>query len=166
MGYQAALRISPVEGSPKLAAITADLLDRLPVWFGNPESNAEYVESARQLPGFLAHGADGEPIGVLLCRRHFAESAEIHLIAVHPDRHRQGLGAALIAALESQLRAEGCRTMQVKTLGPSFPHDGYTRTRAFYQALGFIPVEEFPDLWGDIPCLQLIKPLIGGPAEV
>ena len=36
--------------------------------------------------------------------------------------------------------------------------DGYDRTRAFYLAYGFRPLEEFPDLWGaENPALQLIK---------
>jgi len=155
----AGFHIVGVVGSSELATITAGLLGRLPGWFADPKSNAEYCESARQLPGFLARSAGGEPIGILLNKRHFAESAEVYLIAVDPDWHRRGVGAALIAALESELRADGCRMLQVKTLGPSFPDAGYTLTRAFYQAAGFVPVEEIHGLWGDIPCLLMIKAL-------
>jgi len=38
---------------------------------------------------------------------------------------------------EEELRAEGVRYLQVKTLGPSRPDDEYERTRRFYEALGF-----------------------------
>lgn len=34
----------------------------------------------------------------------------------------------------------------------------YEKTRLFYLSLGFLPLEDFPDLWGeDTPCFQLIK---------
>lgn len=152
-------RVESVQGSPELAAITAVLLGLLPDWFGIAEANAQYAESAKRLPGFLARGADGEPIGVLLYVRHFAEAAEIHLMAVAPDRHRQGVGAALVAAAEAALRADDCRVLQVKTLGPSDPDAGYAATRAFYRAVGFLPVEELRELWPGNPCLLMIKML-------
>ena len=121
---------------------------------------AEYADSARHLPGFVARSAGGEPIGILLHRRHFAEAAEIHLLAVDPDRHRQGIGAALVDAAESELRGDGCQVLQVKTLGPSHPDSRYALTRAFYQAVGFIPLEETHDLWPENPCLLMIKALV------
>ncbi|WP_415948259.1 GNAT family N-acetyltransferase [Streptomyces sp. KLOTTS4A1] len=161
MQEDAAFHISYAAASPELAAATAGLLARLPAWFARPEANAQYVESARALPGVLAHGPDGEPVGLLLHRRHFAQSAEIHLMAVAPDRHRRGIGAALVGAVESRLRADGCRMLQVKTLGPSHPDAGYAGTRAFYRAAGFIPVEETDDLWPGTPCLIMVKQ-IGG----
>jgi GNAT superfamily N-acetyltransferase len=160
MDDDAIFRISRMEGSPELAMITADLLGRLPAWFGMAEANAAYVESAGRLPGFLARGAGGEPIGILLHKRHFAQAAEIHLMAVHPHWHRQGIGAALVGIAESELLADGCQVLQVKTLGPSAPDSGYAATRAFYQALGFIPIEETLELWPGNPCLLMIKSLV------
>jgi len=45
----------------------------------------------------------------------------------------------------------------VKTLAPSKPDVGYDKTRAFYLAYGFRPLEEFR-LWdADNPALQMIK---------
>jgi hypothetical protein len=36
------------------------------------------------------------------------------------------------------------------------------RTRAFYVALGFVPLEERTDIWGPgTPCLIFVKPLAG-----
>jgi GNAT superfamily N-acetyltransferase len=142
------------------------LLRSLPDWFGIPASNAGYVAAARQLPTYLARSAaDGragrsDPVGVLLVHRLFAEAAEIHLLAVEPSLHRHGVGRALLLALESDRIADGCRVLQVKTLGPSKPHEGYARTRQFYRSVGFWPLEEV-DLWGpDNPCLILVKDLI------
>jgi hypothetical protein len=48
--------------------------------------------------------------------------------------------------------------LQVKTVAPRKPDDGYEKTRAFYLAYGFRPLEEFQDLWDvDNPALQMIK---------
>ena len=94
---------------------------------------------------------------VLLLRRHFPEAAEIHLMAVHPSLHRRGIGRLLLRAVEADLRSAGVRWLQVKTLGPSKPSDAYAGTRAFYQAYGFAPLEEIHGLWGDNPCLVMVK---------
>ncbi|WP_431911863.1 GNAT family N-acetyltransferase [Nonomuraea jabiensis] len=151
-----AFRISRVTGSAELADVTARLLEELSSWFGIPEANADYVESATRLPGLLAH-AGAEAIGVLLYRRHFAEAAEIHLMAVSPGWHRRGVGRALVDAVTSDVQADGCRLLQVKTLGAKHPDPGYARTRAFYRAVGFLPLEETDDLWPGNPCLIMVK---------
>jgi hypothetical protein len=45
------------------------------------------------------------------------------------------------------------------TLGPSCPDEGYTRTRGFYEARGFVGLEELHDLWDENPCLIMVKRL-------
>jgi ribosomal protein S18 acetylase RimI-like enzyme len=97
------------------------------------------------------------PAGVLLASRHFPRAAEIYLMAVDPAVHRRGAGRALVVALEADLIADGVEFLQVKTLGPTYPDAGYERTRRFYTALGFQPLEEIPDLWPGNPCLIMIK---------
>lgn len=52
--------------------------------------------------------------------------------------------------------------MEVKTVGPSFDHDGYRATRAFYETMGFIPLEEVTGLDWDGPTIIMVKPLISG----
>jgi GNAT superfamily N-acetyltransferase len=142
------------------------LLRALPDWFGVESSNVGYVEAARRLPTYLAwqepaeHAEPGrEPVGVLLAERHFPTAAEIHLLAVQPDRHRRGAGRALVQALERDLVADGVRLLEVKTLGPSYPDEGYRRTRKFYAGLGFEPLEEITGLWPGNPCLIMVKVL-------
>jgi ribosomal protein S18 acetylase RimI-like enzyme len=140
------------------------LLGLLPDWFGIESSNAAYVESARTLPTYLAWSGDtagkGVPVGVLLAKRHFPQAAEIHLLAVDPALHREGVGRALVGALEADLAADGVELLQVKTLGPSNPDPGYRLTRKFYLSLGFRPLEELLSLWDDSnPCLIMVKVL-------
>lgn len=135
------------------------LLAALPDWFGVESANEGYVRAARRLPTYLASDPTGTAVGVLLVERHFPETAEVHLVLVDPAWHRQGVGRALLRAAEADLRAEGVRLLEVKTLGPSDPSEPYARTRRFYAATGFLPVEELHGLWPDDPCLVLVKPL-------
>jgi GNAT superfamily N-acetyltransferase len=142
------------------------LLRMLPDWFGIESAITGYVESARDLPTYLARpggghveSPEGQPAGVLLAARHFPCSAEIHLMAVDPAVHRRGVGRALVAALEADLIADRVEFLQVKTLGPAHPDAGYRRTRQFYASAGFRPLEEIHGLWPENPCLIMIKAL-------
>jgi coenzyme F420-0:L-glutamate ligase/coenzyme F420-1:gamma-L-glutamate ligase len=79
-------------------------------------------------------------------------------MGVCPAHHRRGAGRALVDAAESWCRAHGIRYLQVKTLGPSASTRGYEATRAFYEAMGFVALEELYGLWDeDNPALLLVK---------
>ncbi len=137
--------------------IGAGILAALPHWFGFEESNRQYVRDIEALPTFVARDG-GEPVGFMTVRRHFPESAELLVLGVLPNRHRQGIGRRLLEAVEAWLGADGVRFVQVKTLGPSDPDEGYRRTRAFYTALGFAPLEETTAFWGpEQPALIMLK---------
>lgn len=141
-------------------ASVESILADLPQWFGRPESNAEYAAAGERLPCYVATTAEGEDIGVVLVEQHFPEAAEVHVMAVKARWHRHGVGRALLAAAEADLRASGTRVLTVKTLGFTDPDEGYRRTRDFYLALGFLPLEESADFWGPgTPCVFMAKPL-------
>ena len=137
------------------------LLRSLPEWFGIESAIAEYVTAAERMPALVA-AADGTEIGVLLLEQHFPSTIEIHLMAVDRSWHRRGAGRALVAACEAFARDAGAALLEVKTLGPSRPDANYAATREFYAACGFLPLEELLDLWGDNPCLIMVKPLVTG----
>jgi ribosomal protein S18 acetylase RimI-like enzyme len=124
-----------------------------------PSPSPTAADPERVTPRPSAGAADPEPVGVLLAARHFPAAAEIHLMAVHPSRHRHGVGRALVAALEVDLIADGVKFLQVKTLGPTSPDEGYARTREFYARVGFQPLEELHELWPGNPCVIMIKSL-------
>lgn len=142
-------------------ALCRSILDQLPEWFGIPESNADYARLADEGPAWLAVD-NGEVVGLMLLKPHFTTAVEVYLLAVVPARHRSGVGRTLIAAAEAWAKARGARYLTVKTRGPSLPYEPYERTRAFYEAVGFVPVEEFTEIWGpENPALLMVKAVAG-----
>lgn len=137
----------------------ARLLATVPEWFGRPESNAEYIASANRLENWAVRDEHGVVIGLALTVWHLGTVCELELMVVDRAHHGQGVGTALVAAVEADARERGARLLEVKTLGASHPDAGYARTRHFYEAVGFLGVEE-TDLWGEAtPCLIMVKPL-------
>ena len=146
----------PLQGQSRLCArILADL----PEYFGLEDSNAAYARSADTLPSFVG-GLDGRDAGLLLLGQTSDVAVELHLIAVLREFHKVGVGGALVRAAQAHLCTQGVHWFHVKTLAPRDPDSGYARTRAFYAAMGFEPLEEIVQVWGpDNPCLLLVKRL-------
>ena len=148
--------------SPGLSDAVEPILRALPQWFGIEEATQMYVAAAGDNPTLLAVDTDRDslPVGFLTLVQHSDASSEIYAMGVLPEYHRHGIGRALIEAAEGELRARGVRFFQVKTLSDKHPDEGYKKTRAFYLAMEFRLLEEFPDLWGPTnPCWQLVKAL-------
>ena len=141
-----------VDDPGERSRLCASILGDLPDWFGLEEANAAYIRDVADLPTFSI-GDDA----FLSLKIHTPRAAEVYVMGVRPGRHGQGLGTALLAAAEEYLKASGVEYLQVKTLGPSFPDERYARTRSFYVARGFVPLEELHDLWDENPCLLLVK---------
>jgi GNAT superfamily N-acetyltransferase len=130
------------------------VLRELPEWFGIEEATAAYIRDVAGMPTFAAGEA-----GFLSLKLHSPRAAELYVMGVRPPEHRRGLGTALLAAAEEYLRERGVEYLQVKTLGPSRPSEGYERTRLFYEARGFVALEEIHGLWESNPCLLMVKRL-------
>jgi len=141
------------------SSVCVSILRMLPDWFGIEEAILDYERVILHLPTFLAK-ADDRVLGFLSLKQHTSYSAEILVMAVRPEAQRGGIGRALVEAADSYARGLGVEYMQVKTLGPSRPDEGYARTRAFYEASGFRPLEEFKKIWDkNNPCLVMVKRL-------
>lgn len=141
------------------SAVCTPILRSLPDWFGIEEAIVQYSVEIDALPTFLAR--EGEHIaGFLSLKQHNPYAAEVFVMGVRPEAHRMGLGRALVEAAQAWLRQQGSEYLQVKTLGESHSDPGYAKTRAFYLAMGFRPLEEFKQIWDERnPCLILIKRL-------
>jgi ribosomal protein S18 acetylase RimI-like enzyme len=141
------------------SSVCASILRALPEWFGIEKAIQDYQHEIETLPTFLARSG-GNVAGFLSLKQHNPFSAEIYVMGVRPEAQRGGIGQALVEAAESHARELGVEYMQVKTLGPSRPDKDYAGTLAFYAAMGFRPLEEFPQIWGEHnPCLILVKSL-------
>lgn len=134
------------------------VLRALPQWFGIEEAIRTYSVELREMETFVVHG-DAGVIGFLSLNQHNAATVEIHLMAVAPEWHRRGIGQALVRHAETIAETRGCRLLEVKTLGPTHPDEGYRGTRRFYEAMDFLPLEEIHDLWPGNPCLIMVKVL-------
>ena len=144
--------------TPSPEAHVERILRSLPQWFGIEASLREYVADSRRFPTFLAEAP--EPIGFLTARQHFAGSWEVHCVAVHAAHRGQGVGRHMHQAVERWLQGQGAQVLQVKTLAAEHPSPEYAETRRFYEAMGYVPLEVFPTLWGPrLPVLQLVKRL-------
>jgi GNAT superfamily N-acetyltransferase len=138
-------------------AICEPILRSLPDWFGIEEANRQFLLDIENSSTLIAW-EDDRPVGFLTIKKHSTYSAEVAVTGVLPEYHRRGIGTQLIAAAEAYLRSQGIEYLQVKTLGPSHPDPYYNRTRAFYEKVGFRPLEEFSQIWNaENPCLIMIK---------
>jgi ribosomal protein S18 acetylase RimI-like enzyme len=140
-------------------AICAELLATVPHWFGMTDANERYQRVADRCPTLIALD-NGRAVGFLTVVRHSPHAAELHVMAVRPELHRNGIGRMLVAAAEDRLRSDGVEYLQVKTLSASAGDELYLGTLAFYTALDFRVLEEMPSLWdADNPAVVLIKRL-------
>jgi ribosomal protein S18 acetylase RimI-like enzyme len=143
------------------AFLCEPILRLLPQWFGIESAIIHYAREIDHLPTLLALNQK-QAVGFLTIKQHNESAAEIYVIAVHPQFHRQGIGRQLLKAAEKELRQLGIEYFQVKTLGSSSPDPNYVKTRRLYESVGFKPLEEFLNLWEGNPCLQMVKKLPPG----
>ena len=138
-------------------ALCARVLAALPHWFGQPESNAAYIRSVETMPMFAAmEGA--AVLGFLALGRPTPHVFEVHVMGILPEHHRSGAGRALIDAAARHASAAGLRYLTVKTLSARDPDPFYAKTRAFYEAMGFVAIDEFPELWSrENPAVLMLK---------
>jgi ribosomal protein S18 acetylase RimI-like enzyme len=141
------------------ASLCEPVLRSLPEWFGLEDANQHYLESIDKMPTFLAFDED-QVVGFLTVLQHYPTAAEVYVTGVSRAYHRSGVGRAMLKSAENYLRGLGVQYLQVKTLSDSHPDKGYAKTRTFYCAVGFHPLEEFKTLWGEEnPCLLFVKQL-------
>jgi coenzyme F420-0:L-glutamate ligase / coenzyme F420-1:gamma-L-glutamate ligase len=147
-------KVVEIHDAAARSRIAEAVLRDLPEWFGIEESTRRYVEEAATLPTLAV-----EPdLGFVCLKQHTPRAAELYVLGVRRQQHRRGIGRALVAEAERWCRARGIRYLQVKTLGPSRPDSGYDGTRAFYEAVGFVALEELHGLWSHgNPALILVK---------
>ena len=137
--------------------ICLSILSALPNWFGIQSAILDYSNTARELP-FWAIFDEEEPVAFAALAPHTSFAAEVAVMGVRQEHHRKNMGKRLMHILEEYCKMQGIQLLTVKTLAHTHPDKFYARTREFYYAMGFQPVEVFPTIWGkETPCLLLAK---------
>ena len=149
--------IKEIIDSTEKSSICDSILRKLPDWFGIEASIVDYTEQVKKMPFYIAV-YDDEPVGFVAIKVHTKYAAEICVMGVLKEYHRQGIGKRLVKCCEEYCNENKIEFLTVKTLDESRECEEYKKTRLFYQSLGFKPLEVFPLLWDeDNPCLFLIK---------
>ncbi len=151
------LKIKKIKKRTERSRICKEIIESLPDWFGIESSNHEYIEKSADTDFYAAY-MFGKEVGFFSVISHFPQTSEIYVCGILSDFHRLGIGRELLQVVEEDLRKNKKKFLTVKTLSSSYPDKGYAQTREFYKACGFIPVEEFKELWGkENPCLFMVK---------
>ena len=151
--------VVPIRGDAASQFCKRLLID-LPEWFGQPDSNANYVQDAKSMPGFVAL-QNGTACGLILLKKTAEHTLDIHLLAVEKLFHRQGVGKMLVAEAMDFACTQTCGFLTVSTLSPSCESPPYEATRKFYRKMGFQIIMEYQDSAATHPVLlicQVVKP--------
>lgn len=148
----ATISIIRVENPAEKAEISAHILHAL------PDSTQKYIDDSRNMP-FFAAVREGQAVGFAALKATSPCAGEIYVMGVLPAYHRSGIGQRLFAAIRAEAIARGYRLLQVKTVQTGH-YEEYDRTNAFYQRMGFLPLECLPTLWDEWnPCQVYVLPL-------
>lgn len=106
---------------------------------------AAYLSADGSAGEFWLTDDDGVPVGVAYCapERLTDGTWNLLMIAVHPDKQRQGRGAALIGAVERQVAARGGRIVLIETSGLG----SFEGQRALYRRLGYAEEARIRDFY-------------------
>ena len=141
-------RITEAETRRRIARA---ILEALPDWFGIRESREEYIKNSGTQTFFAAYRKE-RPVGFLCLKETGKATAELAVMGVLPEYHRQGIGKALFEAAEKEAVETGYQFLQVKTVAMGH-YEVYDRTNRFYQSMGFQEFEVFLELWDKAnPC--------------
>jgi ribosomal protein S18 acetylase RimI-like enzyme len=126
----AAERLFSADEATCVVELLRDYLDR-------PDHNGYFflsAESEGRILGFACYGPTPLTRGTF----------DLYWILVDRSAGRRGIGRALMARVESEVRREKGRLLVVDTSG----RDDYAGTRAFYESLGYAKTAVVPAYYG------------------
>jgi len=149
--------IEEVIDQTKKSAICNNILRDLPDWFGVEESIQKYVSDVKELPFYVVF-SENQPVGFIALKAHKKTATEIFVMGIKSGYHRQAIGQQLIQHATQYCKQNCLEFLTVKILDETRKDNSYEKTRKFYLANGFKPIEVFPTLWNESnPCLLMIK---------
>lgn len=149
-------KIVEVESKTERSDICSRILKALPGWFGNLQAVKDYTKKVADMP-FYACCFGGTAVGFAAIKVHNPDTAELCVMGVIKEYQRMGIGKMLVEECIAYCRRHNHSFLTVKTLADLSPDEGYARTRAFYRASGFRPLEVFTEIWDEKnPCLFMV----------
>ncbi len=143
--------IEQISNKDEKESIARKILEALPEWFGIPEAREEYISDSRDQI-MLAAKEKEKPLGFICLKETGRDTAELAVMGVLKEFHRQGIGKKLFNAAKEIAAEKGYSFMQVKTVQMG-RYKEYDETNLFYISLGFKEFEVFPTLWDEWnPC--------------
>ena len=100
---------------------------------GSPDYAIRVAELAGKVVGYICFGPTPMTEGTY----------DLYWIASDPQVRGQGVGAALVRAMEAELRGRGARVIRVETSAT----EAYGATRGFYAALEYVEECRFRDFY-------------------
>ena len=106
---------------------------------------------------FWACFEEEQPIGFIALKETSNATAEIYVMGILKEYHRNGLGHLLWEVFLEYAKEHGYEYVQVKTVKKG-KYKEYDIANAFYENLGFKELECFPNLWDEWnPCQVYVK---------
>ena len=150
------IAIKEITDKNEKETIGREVLYDLPEWFGLPESTKAYIKDSKD-KDFLAGFVEGKVGGFIVLNPTSSDTAEIFVMGVKKEYHRLDLGTKLVKAYEQLAIGGGYSYSQIKTVKTGY-YGEYDITNDFYQAMGYVELECFPDMWDSWnPCQIYIK---------
>ena len=115
--------------------ICRDVLESLPDWFGIPEAIDQFCREVRALRMWVAKSG-AEIAGFATVQQHFPVAAELHLIAIRAEHHREGLGEHFAARDRSASEAQGDPHPHGEDALAQCRRPAYAQTHRFYATQG------------------------------
>lgn len=151
------MKVEKIENKVRKKEVCLKILRDLPEWFGIESSLLNYSEEVMEKEFYTATISD-EPVAFISVKINNEFTAEIYVIGILKNFHRMGIGKILLEKAEEILKEKGYKFLMVKTVSESLDNAAYAKTRLFYKKIGFLPLEEIAEIWGEQnPCLILIK---------
>ncbi len=152
------MEIRKLTDSREKQQVTRAILEALPEWFGIPEAREEYIRESGDRLFFCACDAE-RPVGFLYLKETGRATAELYVMGVLKEYHRQGIGRRLFQSAKQAAREAGYSFLQVKTVQMG-KYKEYDQTNRLYLSLGFQEFEVFPTLWDEWnPCQVYVMAL-------
>ncbi len=143
--------IEQITDKTEKEAISRQILEALPEWFGIPEAREEYISDSREQI-MLAAKENGKALGFICLKETGKATVELAVMGVLKEFHRQGIGKGIFTLAKEIAAQNGYCFMQVKTVQMG-RYKEYDETSLFYISLGFKEFEVFPTLWDECnPC--------------